>query len=312
MELGALGMAPWGAIGKATGRQTFPDLYCHYDVVAEVLGKMGVPPDFESDANLRYTHRRDGRTEIYFVANPADRQVLAHCLFRVTGKQPEVWDPMTGAMHMVRTFEEKDGRTRMELPLEPGGSVFVVFRKSGHSRNARAIETPRSEAPAPIEIRGPWQVQFQPGRGAPETNRHGRTHRLVETPGPGRQVLQRSSHVPDALSPGIRGSAARTSRWMLDLGQVEVMARVTLNGKDLGVLWKKPFQVEITGAVQPGVNTLEVTVANLWPNRLIGDQSLPPDQRITWTTWNPFKKETPLLESGLLGPVLYKKIPAAK
>jgi hypothetical protein len=96
-------------------------------------------------------------------------------------------------------------------------------------------------------------------------------------------------------------------RWMLDLGQVQVMARVTLNGKDLGVLWKKPFHAEITGVVQPGVNTLEITVANLWPNRLIGDQSVPPDQRIAWTTWNPFKKETPLLESGLLGPVTIEK-----
>jgi len=90
------------------------------------------------------------------------------------------------------------------------------------------------------------------------------------------------------------------------------MARVTLNGKDLGVLWKKPFQVEITGVAQSGANTLELTVANLWPNRLIGDQSLPPEQRIAWTTWNPFKKETPLLESGMLGPVYCRIIPADK
>jgi hypothetical protein len=92
-------------------------------------------------------------------------------------------------------------------------------------------------------------------------------------------------------------------RWMLDLGQVQVMAQVKVNGKDLGVLWISPFQVDITPAVKPGVNTLEITVANLWPNRLIGDQSLPPEQRVTWTTWSPFQKDAPLLASGLLGPV---------
>ena len=93
------------------------------------------------------------------------------------------------------------------------------------------------------------------------------------------------------------------ARAMLDLGRVQVMAQVTLNGKNLGVLWKTPYQVEITDAARSGVNTLEITVANLWPNRLIGDQSLPPEQRVAWTTWNPFKKDTPSLESGLLGPV---------
>ena len=92
-------------------------------------------------------------------------------------------------------------------------------------------------------------------------------------------------------------------RLFLDLGQVAVMARVRLNGQDLGILWKTPFTVEITAHAKAGSNPLEVTVVNLWPNRLIGDQSLPAAQRVAWTTWNPFRKDSPLLESGLLGPV---------
>ena len=105
-----------------------------------------------------------------------------------------------------------------------------------------------------------------------------------------------------SLGPGL---VSQSSRLVLDLGRVQVMAQVTLNGKDLGVLWTTPFQVEITNAAKPGKNTLEITVANLWPNRLIGDQPLPPEKRVAWTTWNPFKKDTPLPESGLLGPVRY-------
>jgi len=95
-----------------------------------------------------------------------------------------------------------------------------------------------------------------------------------------------------------------------DLGQVFVCAQVKLNGKDLGVLWRAPFKLEITDAVKPGANMLEITVANLWPNRLIGDQALPPEKRVAWTTWNPFTKDTPLQRSGLLGPVCYEVVTA--
>ena len=89
----------------------------------------------------------------------------------------------------------------------------------------------------------------------------------------------------------------------LDLGAVKNVARVELNGHDLGVLWCAPWRVDATGAWQTGTNRLVIEVANLWPNRLIGDLSLPVDKRFAWTTWNPFKPDSPLLPSGLLGPV---------
>jgi hypothetical protein len=89
----------------------------------------------------------------------------------------------------------------------------------------------------------------------------------------------------------------------LDLGEVQVMADVKLNGRDLGVLWKPPFRVNIAGALKPGRNTLEIRVADLWPNRMIGDQALPVSERFTWSSYAPFTKDTPLPKSGLLGPV---------
>jgi hypothetical protein len=368
MELGEHGMAPWGTIGKTAGPQKFPDLYCPYEVVAGVLSRMHVPPDFESEANLRYTHRRDGRTEIYFVANPAEHAVVAQCSFRVAGKQPELWDPMTGTIRTLKKFEEKDKRTRIELSLEPGGSAFVVFSQSQQDRKTAAPVPRSSETPAPIEIRGPWEVRFAPDLGAPEKIMMEELTDWSKHPDPGVKYFSgqatyrttfslslelglrgsepargldgeaKSSALgatpkrsgPPELVEGlsvssVRGNAAKQtrtnefvratregrlsegSRLQLDLGRVQVMAQVTLNGKDLGVLWKAPFQVDITDAAKPGVNTLEITVANLWPNRLIGDQSLPPEKRVAWTTWNPFKKDTPLLESGLLGPVIMEE-----
>ena len=89
----------------------------------------------------------------------------------------------------------------------------------------------------------------------------------------------------------------------LDLGAVKNLAEVTLNGKSPGILWKEPFRVDITDAARAGTNKLVIRVTNLWPNRMIGDQKLPESQRITWASVQPYKADSPLLPSGLLGPV---------
>ncbi len=92
----------------------------------------------------------------------------------------------------------------------------------------------------------------------------------------------------------------------LDLGVVKNLARVKLNGQDLGVLWKPPFRLDISSIAKAGANSLEIKVTNLWPNRLIADSKLPEKDRITWTTFNPYKPDSPLLDSGLLGPVMLR------
>jgi len=145
-------------------------------------------------------------------------------------------------------------------------------------------------------------VRFEAGRGAPEKIMLDELLDLSRHPDPGVKYFSGRATYRTTFSLNLK-SEISNSRLLLDLGQVQVMAQVKVNGKDLGVLWTPPFEVDMTHAARPGDNTLEITVANLWPNRLTGDQSLPPEQRITWTTWNPYKKDTPLLESGLLGPV---------
>jgi hypothetical protein len=105
----------------------------------------------------------------------------------------------------------------------------------------------------------------------------------------------------------LAADAVATGRVLwLDLGNVKEIAEVKLNGRDLGIWWKPPFRGDVTSAVRAGKNTLEIRVTNLWPNRLIGDQKLPEKERHTWATFNPFKADSPLLESGLLGPVQIK------
>ncbi len=284
-------------------------MYGPYDAVARVLADMGVPPDFESDAGLRYTHRCEGETDLYFVSNPADQRVTAQCSFRVAGKQPEIWDAVTGTRYAAREFKEKDGCTLILLSLKAGGSVFVVFNEPA-SAGHLALEPRRGEdhVTARTEIPGPWQVRFQAGRGAPEEIEMRKLLDWSQSPDPGVKYFSGQATYQTTFSFDVK--PALDAKVMLDLGQVFVCARVRLNGKDLGVLWWAPFKLEITDAIKPGVNTLEITVANLWPNRLIGDQAVPPEKRVAWTTWNPFTKDTPLQKSGLLGPVCYEIVTA--
>ena len=85
------------------------------------------------------------------------------------------------------------------------------------------------------------------------------------------------------------------------------MARIRLNGHDLGVQWTEPWRVEVTGLLQPTGNRLEIEVANLWTNRLVGDERVPPAQRTTFTTRRPYKANSALEPSGLMGPVQLEK-----
>jgi hypothetical protein len=168
------------------------------------------------------------------------------------------------------------------------------------SGQALRVEVPA--VPEPVEVGGPWELRFPPNRGAPEKVTLEKLISWTEHPEPGVRYFSgtaeyvREVDLPAALlDPG--------QALYLDLGRVQVIAEVNVNGQDLGILWKPPFRVEITDLARPGKNRLQIRVTNLWPNRLIGDQSLPENQRTTWTTWQHYTKDSPLLESGLLGPV---------
>ncbi len=132
---------------------------------------MSVGPDFSSDVPLRWTHRRDGGTEIYFVANPAGRPLETSAVFRVSGKRPEIWDPLTGKIRALTGFGEEDGRTSVALRFEPFQSFFIVFREPGHQAVAGSAAAPAADFPIPSEVAalpGPWEVSFDPAWGGPE------------------------------------------------------------------------------------------------------------------------------------------------
>ena len=192
----------------------------------------------------------------------------------------------------------------MTLRLDRYESFFVVFREpvGGPSTTGPNFPTVTTLA----EVSGPWQVQFQTGRGAPDKLMLDELCDWSKHPDPGVRFFSGVATYQGTFGVSESFRVDRGTRLYVDLGRVAVIAEVTINGRDLGVVWTAPFHVDATDALRPGTNTIEVRVANLWPNRLIGDAGLPPEQRVTWTTWNPFAQNTPLLESGLLGPVIVR------
>jgi hypothetical protein len=306
--------APAAVVRRAVGRGLIlwggdlrpaaPDLYPSYEPVARLLADLGLPPDFEAEGGgLRYTHRTDGEAEIYFVANKTAAPRTTAGAFRVAGKTPELWDPLSGEIRPASGWRAEKSRTFVPLDLSEFGSVFVVFR-AGRPAAGDRIPAPPAERPLEtvLELTGPWEVRFDPARGGPADPVSFPTLADWSTRADDR-IRYYSGRAVYRTSFDLPGSAL-SGRCFLRLGVVQVMARVKLNGRDLGVVWCAPWRVEAPpGSLMASGNELEIEVANLWCNRLIGDAGLPPERRVAWTTWNPFKPEDPLLPSGLLGPV---------
>ena len=325
--LGAFDAPPW----KSRVKSAFiPEQYGDFGVIESVLAEMHVAPDFSSDPSIRYAHRQEGERDIYFVANGEGHPVTAKCTFRVKGKQPELWDPVRGDTRELSQYAQEEGLTTIVLEFAPYQSFFVVFAGQAHAAIARRSDFPATQEV--VSIPGPWDVSFDPKLGGPEEVKftHLQDWKQRREKGiryySGSATYRTSFDFERAGSAG-EGNLSPTVLW-LNLGTVDNIARVRLNGQDLGVVWCAPWRVDITGAVQPKGNSLEITVANLWPNRLIGDEQLKPDctygrwgnlvrwpdwfvkhqqrpvaGRYTFTTWKHFTRNSPLLPSGLLGPV---------
>ncbi len=276
-----------------------------------VLLADGVQPDFqfngEPDRPLDYIHRRDGDADIYFVANRTNLATFASCAFRVAGQAPELWNPVTGEHRFAAAYQESDGRTLVPLDFAPCGSWFVVFRAPAAVHPALVTGHVPTNANAPTftplaEISGPWTVRFDTNRGAPAEAEFPQLVSWTERPEAGiRFYAGTATYTKTFELPADTQSLAADV--FLNLGDVRELAEVRLNGRPCGIVWTPPFRVNLAGALKPGPNELEVEVVNFWPNRIIGDAGLPPERRLTRTNIRKLTQDTPLMISGLLGPV---------
>ena len=314
--LGPGEMAPWNLTASSSAEPFAPALYPDYSTTAAVLAEMGVQEDFQTDGPVRFTHRETDEGDIYFLANTSNAKVQTTCKFRVTRGQPQLWDPVTAEIRFLPQFTHEQKTTCVPMTFEPHQSFFVIFRRDGQAdrrEDTKGENFPQAACVSTLE--GAWDVAFDPQWGGPEkvsfpalqdwTAREERGIKYYS----GIATYRKFFDCPQA----------ERKRLYLDLGVVHDMARVQLNGKDLGVVWCAPWRVDITEVVNAAGNELEIEVANRWPNRLFGDQQAP-DKDVRTVKWDSGLLEgreyktgrytfattagpNRLLSSGLLGPV---------
>jgi hypothetical protein len=305
-EFQAIADRLWGA-GQGVRRVGAGTVYAGGTVADAIAGET-IAPDFEhtrprADSALLFVHRTLPDGEIYWVNNRQPRAETVEATFRVTGRAPEIWHPDTGVIEPA-AYRVQEGRTVVALRLEVDDAVFVVFRKPATAA-ARTLPVPTATPLATIE--GPWTVAFQADRGAPVSVAFPVLASWSEHADRGIRYFSGSATYTKTLDAPAVWFAGGTELW-LDLGSVKNLAEVTVNGRKLALAWKRPFRVNVTGALRPGSNALEVTVTNLWVNRIVGDQQPEATRKYTHTPMAFYAAASPLLPSGLLGPVRVVKM----
>ncbi|MBE2216321.1 MAG: glycoside hydrolase, partial [Opitutaceae bacterium] len=247
--------------------------------LGEVMRMQDLAPDFEAshalDAALAWTHRRAPDAEIYFVANLTDRPQDLVARFRVSGREAEIARPDDGTIAPAG-YTITGERTVVPLALGPRDAVFVLFRRAA-AQPARTIAAPRIETLANLD--GRWTVRFPPGLGAPPEATLPVPGSWTEHPDEGVRFFSgTASYITTVVAPDTWFTDG--ARLALDLGAVGDLAEVRVNGRDLGLAWKPPYRIDVTPALRPGENRIEIHVTNQWTNRLIGDRAVPDERKV--------------------------------
>lgn len=308
----------WGGALTPAGGEMYP----HYDATVALLKSMKINEDFRSDGPVRYTHRELPHADIWFVSNKSDQLVTASCTFRDAKGAPECWDPLTGAIRDLPEMTLQGADAVIPMRFEPYQSFFVVF---DHEKTPAPHAALRNFYPQEViqTLEGPWKVSFDPRWSGPEEIVFDSLSDWAHHPVKGIRYYSGIAVYRKTFTFADSGTEGPV---FLHLGKVKNMARVRINGRDAGTVWTAPWQTDVTGMIRAGENLLEIEVANLWVNRLIGDEQLPYDGirdsafpdwlmnqkprssgRKTFSTYSFYRADSPLLESGLLGPVTLRR-----
>jgi hypothetical protein len=330
----------------------------------DVLAANDIQPDLKvikSDSvNLLFIHKKIEERDLYFLVNQEDKPIQTECIFRITDRSPEIWNPQDGTIVKSGVFrEEKDG-IRMPVRFKPKESLFIVFSAEKPKAHMVAIKErglplfPMQQVPA-ADVSFPLVIANSSGflvlsdqSGAyTMTSDSGEEYTIAAAgneiveikdftgtitfesadPVPGPVAVANFKYWTDFTDPGIRyysGKATYTVQFVLpdsfltgddslelSLGRMKATAEVILNGHKLGYAWMPGQRFNVSGLLIEGDNTLEITVANVYRNRLIGDLVQYGKVKSVWTTSpveNFLHKEMKLQDSGVAGPVTITKI----
>jgi hypothetical protein len=269
----------------------------------EALDLINVVPDckFQEGDPALFIHRKLKDGDIYFITNQSDKQIIISPEFRVAGRSPEFWDPVNGSERKLPAYTIMKETTIVPLQLEPSESTFIIFRGESGKPVAATAEANFPYLNVIAELSASWTVAFDESQRGPSNP----------------VVMTKLEDWSESSNDSIRyysGTAVyettfdldkldSSNRLFIDLGIVHSMAKVRLNGVDVGGVWTAPWRIDITETAKKGKNILQVEVVNTWVNRLIGDSRLPLSKRKTWCFVNPYKPGDALAPSGLTGPV---------
>jgi len=309
----------WGAVdGKTVKHRTYGKGAIHQGASLEdVFASLSLEPDFRVEENAQlpfgvahaksigirnkggivFKHRSSPEREIYFLSNTSDRPVSFTASLRAAGRQPWLWNAVSGTITKAAAFTQRDGRTRIPLQLDATESVFIVLEGSIGKDASGAQPSNVSTTETLVSIDGPWTVRFD-GQGAPAETIF---NNLTDwTKHPDESIRQ---YAGTAVYETKFTLAEEPERVFLDLGQAAIMATVSLNGREVGTLWCSPWRIDISRFAKTGENVLQVQVVNTWHNRLVADANKPQNERLSHIS-QPYRfKPGTLAASGLLGPV---------
>jgi hypothetical protein len=252
---------------------------------------------------IAWAHRKSDTEDIYFISNQKEEKRAFDASFRIAGKVPQWYNPVTDKTSKLTNWKIENGRTIVALTLDANESGFVIFKGEAKEVSAKSDQK-NLEFETVQTLDENWNLQFDPAfKGPKETIK---IDKLFDWSTSANEQIKYYSGTVSYKKDFIWKEKTSDKIW-LDLGEISNIAEISINGKDCGTLWTFPFKTDISKALQKGKNTIEIKITNTWANRLIGDQKLPKEERLTWTT-APFRLEgEPLLKAGLLGPVMILK-----
>ncbi len=289
-------------------------------MLAAAMDQLGIPPAFsyqpdKPDARLLFFQRHADGADIFFIANAARDPARAACTFRASGKQPELWDPVTGKISPLTDFKMSDSTTTIPLELAGHESVFVVFRRPAEAPASAPAQTTSASLP----VDGPWAVSFAPARQGLEPFQI-RADKLFRWDQSQDERIRTFSGTATYRTAFDWNPGAGKPEAILDLGNPPTLyeltgagsgkydiredaydalcAKVLVNGKPAGVLWCAPYRADISGLVKPGKNDLEIQVTNTWHNWRLANQFTAGKH-----PWEKSGLSLPPAPSGLPGPV---------
>lgn len=269
-----------------------------------LFAQLGYVPDCKvpDGMNVYQGHQKDGDTDIYILSNQDNRALTMDVAFRVTGKQPELWDPVTGVIRKLPAFRQEEKTTVVPMKLDKNECVFVVFREKGEP-SATTLE---ANYPAPLrtqEATGEWNVTFESAFKTPSPVRMATLDNLSDNANDSIRYFSGTATYTTSVN---LDRAGRGEHTFMAFDNVGTMAKVYINGKYAGGVWTAPYRLDVTDFVKDGRNDVKVEVVNTWVNRIVGDMNLPESERETYLFVNHLNAKTPLPPSGIIGKVKFE------